>query len=594
MDMSTAKFIAWFRRHLYAIFVISILALTIGTRFYQLGAVPPGFTWDEAAVAYNGYAVTTTRRDEWLKFIPISFQSFGDYKAPAMMYLTGPIIALFGFNPIVFRSIFALSGVVSVAAIMIIGRWIGAYIWSDDQHEHPDENFSERFSGAERMELLSGLFMALTPWHIHFSRVGFESGVALSLLLLGIISIWRWAQLRSLIEKFAWPDWIANTLPDIFDTDRLAWIWLAKGGLFWVAAMYVYHSPKLIVPLLGLLFAIVLFVRAGSLIWSYWKDILIAGSLSIAATAPLLYDTLYGPGDTRFTQSTLFGLDLSLSELLIAIGQRFTHHLSPAFLIGDWTTNIRHGFMEWGMILPSSFFLITSSLFLFIWLSSRGTTLKSVSSNLRNVLFLLIALIIIALLPASIGRELHHSNRALFSVPWLILSASVMFHAIYFWFQHPPFWADRFHAQLRRIMAKSWLGTGLIVHGLIASAFLHFYFTQYPALAGDAFQEGYFQAVAAVEEYRSSTEASESVMFTDYYGQPYIYVLLQREMNPIVYRQGGLADYMFSSIQVSDLERENTVIVASPEAELFGANADEVILGSDGQPQFLLFYPNQQ
>src|SRR5579859_2096178 len=79
---------------LWGIFVITLLATFL--RFYKLSEIPHGMTWDEAAIGYNGFAVFTTHRDEWLQRFPISFKSFGDFKAPLAIYLNGFFTFLFG------------------------------------------------------------------------------------------------------------------------------------------------------------------------------------------------------------------------------------------------------------------------------------------------------------------------------------------------------------------------------------------------------------------------------------------------------------------------------------------------------------------
>ena len=90
--------------------LVIITLLGLGLRLYKLGEVPQGLTWDEAAIGYNGYAVWTVRRDEWLHFLPISFQSFGDYKAPLAIYGVGFLSLFLGLSPWVVRLPFALAG----------------------------------------------------------------------------------------------------------------------------------------------------------------------------------------------------------------------------------------------------------------------------------------------------------------------------------------------------------------------------------------------------------------------------------------------------------------------------------------------------
>ena len=66
---------------------LGILLLASILRFYQLGNIPRGMSWDEVAIGYNGYGIATVRRDEWLNRLPITFKSFGDFKAPLAIYI---------------------------------------------------------------------------------------------------------------------------------------------------------------------------------------------------------------------------------------------------------------------------------------------------------------------------------------------------------------------------------------------------------------------------------------------------------------------------------------------------------------------------
>src|SRR3990172_10276994 len=102
--------------------IVFILLLAAGLRLYQLGQVPHGMYWDEAAIGYNGYAVLTTRRDEWLTRLPVSFWSFGDYKAPLAIYLNGLFTAVFGMTLWAVRVPFALSGVGVVLGMIYLTR----------------------------------------------------------------------------------------------------------------------------------------------------------------------------------------------------------------------------------------------------------------------------------------------------------------------------------------------------------------------------------------------------------------------------------------------------------------------------------------
>src|SRR5689334_16268177 len=102
---------------IFITFVIFFLAFF--ARFYQLTQFPPGLTIDEVAIGYNAYSILKTGKDEWGNFLPLSFRSVGDYKAPILIYLTVPFIALFGETEFAVRLPVAISSLISVFVIAL-------------------------------------------------------------------------------------------------------------------------------------------------------------------------------------------------------------------------------------------------------------------------------------------------------------------------------------------------------------------------------------------------------------------------------------------------------------------------------------------
>lgn len=72
---------------------------------YRKDIVPPCFSSDEAAFGYNAYAILHTGRDEYGKFMPLQFKSFGEYKLPLYVYFSLPFIAAFDLNENAIRSL---------------------------------------------------------------------------------------------------------------------------------------------------------------------------------------------------------------------------------------------------------------------------------------------------------------------------------------------------------------------------------------------------------------------------------------------------------------------------------------------------------
>ena len=136
--------------------IVIILSLAAILRFIWLNQVPPALNWDEAAIGWNAKTIFHTRRDEYGTRLPISFKSFGDYKSPVYIYLTAPVVGIFGTNPISIRFVSALAGIISVYLLYLIGG------------------------------LTAATLLAISPWHIMLSRPAFEPSLALMFILSGI------------------------------------------------------------------------------------------------------------------------------------------------------------------------------------------------------------------------------------------------------------------------------------------------------------------------------------------------------------------------------------------------------------------------
>lgn len=141
-----------------------LVALGLFVRFYKLGQIPPGLSWDEASIGYNAWILEKTGRDEWGEFLPLHFRAFGEWKLPAYIYGTIPFVKLFGLNHLSVRLLSALSGVVFVLSFAWLWRiWVG------------------------RTAAVIAFFLSLFSfWSVFFSRVAFEANLALAFFTLGM------------------------------------------------------------------------------------------------------------------------------------------------------------------------------------------------------------------------------------------------------------------------------------------------------------------------------------------------------------------------------------------------------------------------
>lgn len=145
--------------------LILLIALGIVLRFIKLDYSPPSLSNDEISIAYDAYSISKTLKDQHNHFLPLAFQSNGDYKVPLYIYMSIPSIELLGNTEYAVRLPSALLGSLT---IVILGLLIF------------------ELTKNKTLALISSAVLSLTPWHIYTSRMGLESNAALFFLTLGI------------------------------------------------------------------------------------------------------------------------------------------------------------------------------------------------------------------------------------------------------------------------------------------------------------------------------------------------------------------------------------------------------------------------
>lgn len=178
--------------------LLTILILTIAfvLRAYHLDTYPP-LNADEAALGYNAYSLIQTGKDEHGNPWPLHFQSFGDYKPGGYVYLILPFVKILGLNAFAIRLPNLL---ISILCIYFLGQ-ISKILLKNDFASY-----------------LSMIFLAISPWHLIFSRGAWESSLAFSLFVIG---------LNLFLKK-----------------SKLIYI-----AIFWATSLYFYHSARVFIPL---------------------------------------------------------------------------------------------------------------------------------------------------------------------------------------------------------------------------------------------------------------------------------------------------------------------------------------------------------
>ena len=181
-------------------FLVIILILTFLLRVIFLGTIPNGFFTDEASNAYDAYSILHTLKDQYGEFLPWYFKSANDYREGLYMYLMVPFIKIFGLNPFGARITSAVIGTLTVFIVYHLAK----------------EIFNQKIG------LLSALFLAILPWHIHFSRVTFRAILVPCLFCLSLFLFFK---------SFKQPKWL-----------------IVSSALFAIS-IYTYNSARVFIPL---------------------------------------------------------------------------------------------------------------------------------------------------------------------------------------------------------------------------------------------------------------------------------------------------------------------------------------------------------
>ena len=235
------------------IFLGLVLLLAFFLRFYHLGSYPP-LNADEAAIGYNAWSLIKTGRDEHGESWPLHFKSFGDYKPGGYFYIVLPFVKFFGLNEWSVRAPAAFLGVMTVYLVYLLA----CLIWQD-----------------EILGIFWAFSLAVSPWHLQFSRGGWESDVALFFLTLGVYFFF--VSLKKKKKYFA--------------------VNIVFSFLSFLVAMYTYHSARVIAPvLLG-----GLFLFKSRQLWQKRRQLILPFVFGGLLLVPLIFSFLRGGAEARFS-----------------------------------------------------------------------------------------------------------------------------------------------------------------------------------------------------------------------------------------------------------------------------------------------------
>lgn len=580
--------------------LLAIITLALFLRLYQLPQYPEGLNADEAAVGYNAYSLLKTGHDEHGHAWPVTFISFGDYKAPLYFYIVLPFVATMGLTELAVRLPSALFGVASVFLIFLLAKKVfdsRSDLEVFETQSMPSNLVSKSYSrsdlGLARFHLDStvvglaaALLLAISPWHLHFSRGGWEVNVATFFILL-----FAYGFIRGL-ENPASPN---SPRGEAVGRGETKWVYVAF--LAALASMYTYQSPKIVVPLLGL----GLLVLCWRDLWVKRKAIMLPMVVGIIFGLPLVFTMLSESGTARFSGVSIFsdtGPFWAVNEArgehnnlaspetrlfhnkVLGYGldflKNYSDYFTPAFLFFTGDKIERNNIPEMGQsYVFEAIFIVFGIWFLF----------KSDVKH-KKIVFLWL---LIAPVAAAITFQTPHALRsASMVIPLTLLSAFGFVSII-------------------NVLSRQRLllyGFGVVVISVALSyhfaKYLHQYYVHVPVHLPFANQNGFRELVPFVE---AQKDQYSKIIITDRYDQPYVLFLFYSQYDPRSFQQQarltqrdkfgfstirGYDTYEFRAVTKEDLVNLKGALIVGTDEEVDDKDPRiiETIYFKNGKPAF--------
>lgn len=471
-----------------ALLVIVILSATV--RFYKLDTIPPSLNWDEAAAGYNAYTIANWGEDEWGKVFPLVFTSFKDDKHPVHIYITSVFVKLFGLSDFTARLPGAVIGTLSVLVIFYLAR----VLFKNDL-----------------TALLSAIFLAVSPYHIQFSRGLWEVNFALFFFMLGLLMFFLALQRKG----------------------KLLFLSFLCFGL----SIFSYHSSKIVVPLVVLMLILLYLKDLRKLSWNFYSGLLIFSVFILL----LIFDTrLFGTArvkQTQFLQESIEKTQMfqRTNNNLLGLGEitlkQYITHFTPQYLFISGDQSPRNSIKVIGEFYKTdALFILIGFLYLLIMRS--------------RVSILILAWLLLAPISSSLVKGAPSATRAVFMMGSLHLIAALGASAVVKWF--------RGKVKVFVLMIVLFL---LSIQGYF---YLNYYFNVYPLKDPHEWQYGMKQIVEFVKLHPEYNQ----VYITDIRSQPYIFFLY--------YLETPLPDFLKTVIYTRDTENRRYNLVFTFDKYYFG------------------------
>ena len=515
--------------------IILILIICFGAflRFFNLSTNPPSLNWDEASLGYNAWTLLNYGTDEYGNSWPFSIRSFNDYKPPLYTYLTIIPVALFGLTEFATRFISALLGTATIFIVYLFSKQL---------------SIAQKFKS---LPIVAALLFAIAPWSLQFSRGAFEGNIAVFFTATSMYLLLRWLNQQT---------------PQIQ--------YLLGSTLFAVGALYAYHAPRVVIPLIAIFIFFRYFNRFIKYRWQTFISVVLAitllipvlvitfrGSTAARASAVSIFNTKYLDSGTREREAALKSEDSFLSLLYderlqylrLFLKGYFDHYaIAPMFIYGDVVD--RHHAPDMGQ-------------FYFVELPFMLLGLVILAVQKYQGKFLFWSWWLIAPIPAALASGTPHAIRSILILPLPQIATTVGLLFAYQYFSQT--------STLRKVLTPSVskITFSTLVFAIFIANFTYYiiqYHLHQQLEKAFYWQYGYKELV---QYFKDIYPQYEKAVVTTSFDQPYIFFLfyekygLENGVNPGDFNK-YYKNITFQPVDYLKLRQEHDIVIVGAYDEI--------------------------
>ncbi len=499
------------------IYLLLILAIATCLRVFRLANNPNGFFCDEASNGYDSYSILDTLRDQHGQFLPLFARALDDYRPSLYIFLTIPFIKIFGLNEFATRFPAAVVGILTVLVLYYLAKEIFC----------------------EKVGLISAGLLAISPWHIQFSRIAFEVILIPLLLTLGILFF-----IKSLKN--------AN--------------YLILSAVSFAVSLHTYQAARVFISL----FVLGLAILYRQHLWQHKKQSLIATVVFLIIFIPLFSFWISPAGMARAKSARV---ETNLATIL----QYYLSYFNPVFLFFKGDPILRHSPSKLGELYYFEIISVAVGFFYICREKFQG----------KSILFLWLALYPI---PAALTSP-EHALRAISGVPLLAIFSGFgivklldLCDSFACWETGRSFCRGDIADLPRPDRKKKKLSTFIVGFILVASLAIltERYFISYPKYSIKDWEYGMREAITYAENHSYDRVVMSNKIYHRKCGSIHVFIPFYTQYSPTEYQRSpispqtrkklflGETDYTIGKYNLVSLDKKqqfdrNSLLIIQPQ-----------------------------